>query len=77
MERLSDEPQRHPTVIDGIGRLVIPPETLAIHEGETLTLRVFKDRSLHCMLLSRPHPKQLPRNLRLERIAPHSLAQLT
>jgi hypothetical protein len=55
-----------PTVIDGKGRLVIPPEALEVHEGETLTLKVFQDRSLHCMFLSRLRLKEPPRNPRWE-----------
>jgi len=60
-----------PTVIDGRGRLVVPPEALAVEEGEMLTLHVVQDLGIHGMFLSRPRPAQLPRKLRLERIAPH------
>lgn len=60
-----------PTVIDGYGRLVIPPEALAVHEGETLTLHVCQFRSLHAMFLSRPRPKEPPRNPRWEPLSLH------
>lgn len=59
------------TEIASPNRFRIPPEALAIQEGETLRLHVFQDRGIHGMFLSRPRPKEPPRNPKLEPIALH------
>jgi hypothetical protein len=58
------------TEIDSPRRLVIPPEAFSVHHGEALTLHVVQDLGIHGIFLSRPRPKQAPRNLRLEMLGP-------